>query len=121
MRKHLGGLLISNVEWTWNTLDDWAGDVESNGVSLNVAPQVGQGSLQVAAGATEDRPATADEMREMQRLASEAFEQGAFALSTGLSLAPSAYASTDELVALSSVIPRYEGGLLRNPRSNRRW
>ena len=108
LRKHLGGLLISNVEWTWNTLDDWAGDLESNGVSLNVAPQVGQGSLQVAAGATEDRPATADEMREMQRLASEAFEQGAFALSTGLSFAPSAYASTDELVALSSVIPRYE-------------
>ena len=109
LRRHLGGLLISNAGWTWDTLDDWANDLESNGVSLNVAPQVGQGSLRVAAGATEDRPANPDEMREMQRLACEAFEQGAFALSTGLSFAPSAYASTDELVELSSVIPRYEG------------
>ena len=109
LRKHFGGLLISDVEWTWDTLDDWAGDLESNGVSLNVAPQVGQGSLRVAADATEDRPATPDEMREMERLASEAFEQGAFALSTGLSFVPSVYASTDELVALARVIPRYEG------------
>ena len=109
LRRHLGGLLISNAGWTWDTLDDWARGLESNGVSLNVAPQVGQGSLRVAAGATEDRPANPDEMREMQRLACEAFEQGAFALSTGLSFAPSAYASTDELVDLCSVIPRYEG------------
>ena len=109
LREQMGDLLISNVEWTWETLDDWAGDLESNGVSLNVAPQVGQSALQVAAGATEDRPASLDEMREMQRLASEAFEQGAFALSTGLSFAPSAYASTDELVALCEAVARYDG------------
>ncbi len=109
LREQLGSLLISNVEWTWNTLDDWASDLESNGVSLNVAPQVGQAALRVAAGATENRPASPDEMREMRRLASEAFEQGAFSLSTGLSFAPSAYASTEELVSLCEAVARYDG------------
>ena len=120
LRRHLGGLLISNAGWTWDTLDDWADDLESNGVSLNVAPQVGQGSLQVAAGATEDRPATADEMREMQRLASEAFEQGAFALSTGLSFAPLGLRFHRRAGGSGQRHPPLRRGLLRNPRSNGR-
>lgn len=65
LREHLGSTLASKVDWTWETLDDWAGDMESNGISINVAPQVGQAALQVASGAIEDRPATRDEMREM--------------------------------------------------------
>lgn len=109
LQEHLGSTLISKVDWTWNTLDDWAGDLESNGISINVAPQVGQAALQVAVGAIEDRPATDDQMREMQRLAAEAVEQGAFSLSTGLSVAPSAYASTDEIVALCQAIAHYDG------------
>ena len=109
LREHLGTTLISNVEWTWDTLDDWANDMESNGISINVAPQVGQAALQVAVGAIEERPATKDEMREMQRLAAEAIEQGAFSLSTGLSVAPSGYASTDEVVALCQAIAHYDG------------
>lgn len=109
LKAQLGEVLISELEWTWETLDDWAVDLESRGVSINVAPQVGQSALQVASGATEDRPATPDEMKEMKRLASEAFEQGAFALSTGLSFAPSGYASTEELTSLCETISGYDG------------
>jgi N-acyl-D-amino-acid deacylase len=99
----------SKFEWEWKDLDGWANTLESNGISLNLAPQVGQANIQYAAGATEDRPATEDEMRAMQRLAIEAVEQGAFSISTGLSLAPSGYMSTDELVALCKPLSGYEG------------
>ena len=109
LREHLGSTLVSTIDWTWNTLDDWAGDMESNGISINVAPQVGQGALQVAVGATDERPATQDQIREMCRLAAEAVEQGAFSLSTGLSVAPSGYASTDDVVALCEAIAHYDG------------
>jgi N-acyl-D-amino-acid deacylase len=109
LRDYLGQILVSKVDWTWNTLDDWAGDMESNGISINVAAQVGQAALQVAVGATEDRPATQDQVREMGRLAAEAIEQGAFSLSTGLSVAPSGYASTDDIVALCKAIAHYDG------------
>ena len=97
------------VEWEWRDLDGWAQTLESQGISLNVAPQVGQAALQVAVGATEDRAANQEEMRAMQRLAAEAVEQGAFSLSTGLSLSPSGYMSTDEVVELVKAISHYQG------------
>ena len=97
------------VEWEWRDLDGWATALESRGISLNVAPQVGQAALQIAAGATQDRPVTPDEMSAMQRLASESIEQGAFSISTGLSLSPSAYMSTDEVIELCGAISHYEG------------
>ena len=109
LQDELGKALIGDVAWEWNTLDDWANALESNGISINVAPQVGNSALQIASGAIEDRPATPDEMREMERLAAEAVEMGAFSLSTGLSVTPSAYATTDEIVALCRAIRHYEG------------
>ena len=45
----------------------------------------------------------------MKRLAAEAMEMGAFSLSTGLSVAPSAYGTTDDIVALCASIKHYEG------------
>ena len=109
LQDNLGKALIGRTDWAWNTLDDWAEALENSGISINVAPQLGQGALQVASGAIEDRPATLDEMREMQRLAAEAMEMGAFSLSTGLSVAPSGYATTDDVVALCRSINHYEG------------
>ena len=97
-------------EWgEWSDLNGWAERLEANGMSINIAPQLGQAALQIAVGANEDRPATRDEMREMQRLAAEAIEQGAFSLSTGLSLSPSGYMSTEELVDLCRAIAHYDG------------
>ena len=109
LQDELGKSLIGDTDWQWNTLDDWAGALESNGISINVAPQVGNSALQIASGAIEDRPATPDELREMKRLAAEAVEMGAFSLSTGLSVTPSAYATTDEIVAICESIRHYEG------------
>ena len=105
----LTGVFEYQRPWTWSTLDEWADVLESSGMSVNVAPQVGNAPLRAAVGALEDRPATADETREMANLVAEAIEQGAFSLSTGLSVAPSAYASTDEVVALAKAAARYEG------------
>ena len=97
----------SQAEWSWTDLDGWASRLEDRGMSLNIAPQVGQGALRTAVGAVDDRPATPDELEAMKRLAVEAVEQGAFSMSTGLNLAPSAYAPTDEVVALCQAIAPY--------------
>ena len=96
-------------EWEWTDLDGWANAHESRGISLNIAPQLGQAALQIAVGAIEERPVTPDQMREMQRLAAESVEQGAFSLSTGLSLSPSGYMSTDEVAALCQAVAHYDG------------
>ena len=96
-------------EWDWTDLDGWAEAQHSTGISLNIAPQVGQGAIRKAVGLNDNRSPTEDEMREMRMLAAEAMEQGAFALSTGLTVAPSSYATTDELVELDEAISPYDG------------
>ena len=108
LQAALGTVLRSRAEWTWNDLDGWAEATEAAGVSLNVAPLVGHGAVRVAAGVNEDRPPTPDELAAMRRLAAAAVEQGAFGLSTGLTLAPSMYAETDEIASLAEAISPFE-------------
>ena len=93
----------------WTDLEGWAETLDSHGISINIAPQVGQAAIQTAVGATEERRATDDEMRSMKRLAAEAVEQGAFSMTTGLNLSPSGYMTTDEVVELCQAISGYEG------------
>lgn len=109
LRKTFGSALISNIGWDWTTLEGWRILMESNGISINVAPQVGNGALRIAVGATEDLPPTKEELESMKKLAAEAVEQGAFSLSTGLTLSPSGFASTDEIVAIAKSIALYDG------------
>ena len=109
MRHVMGEIFETRQMWRWSTLDEWADLMESQGVSLNVAPQVGNAPLRAAAGALDNRPAYPDEVRTMKRLLAETMEQGAFSLTTGLSLAPSGYAPTDEIAALAEVAVSYGG------------
>ena len=109
LQENLGKTLIGRTPWTWNTLDEWGENLHNNGISINVAPQLGNAALQVSAGAIEDRRATKDEMHKMKNLVAETMEMGAFSLSTGLSLAPSGYASTEEVVELCKVAAGYQG------------
>ncbi len=109
LQRALGSTLRGGDDWDWTTLDGWADRVESNAVSINIAPLVGHGALRVSVGAVDDRPPTPDELAGMKRLAAEAVEQGAFGMSTGLTYSPSCYADVAETAALADAIKGYEG------------
>ena len=108
LQEMMGTTMSSDVEWDWETLDEWAARFDDSGVSINVAPQLGQGALRMAVGAVEDRPANQDEKRAMKRLASEAMEQGAFSISTALNLSPSSYAPTEEVIELCRTVAQFD-------------
>ena len=99
----------SKFEWDWTDLDGWANRLESNGISINAAPQVGHGTIRKAVGLTEDRRPNPDELQAMRKLVAEAVEQGAFSMSTGLTTAPSMYGDTEEVVALAEAMSPYDG------------
>ena len=100
---------ISPVEWDWTDLDGWANRLDANGLSINVAPQVGHSALRFAVGLADSRAPTPDQLAEMQRLTAESVEQGAFSMSTGLTVAPSMYGDTDEVAALAESFSQYDG------------
>ena len=109
MRDIFGPELTSERDWDWTDLDGWAAAHHERGISMNLAPLVGHAALRVAVGATDDRAPTADELAAMQRLAAGSVEQGAFGLSTGLTLTPGSYSTTEEIIALAQAISPYPG------------
>jgi N-acyl-D-amino-acid deacylase len=94
-----GGGLTDKIDWT-----DYAGYIDASrkaGATLNVAFQIGHGTLRSAVMGQDDRPPTADELTEMKRLTGEALDAGALGISTGLFYAPGYYARTDEVIAIA--------------------
>jgi N-acyl-D-aspartate/D-glutamate deacylase len=87
----------------WTQLDGYARRLEERGIAVNVAPLVGHGAIRGSVMGFDDRPPTAIELRRMEDLARESIDQGAFGFTTGLTLMPSSYAETDEIVALARV------------------
>ena len=78
-------------------------------VAINVAYILGNSPVRIWSVGWNDRPATPAELEDMKAVTREAMEEGALGLSTGLDYPPGAYASTDELVALSEVAARFGG------------
>ena len=100
---------VSPVEWDWIDLDGWSDRLEKNGLSINVVPQVGHSALRYAVGLADASSPNDDQLKEMRRLVAESVEQGAFSMSTGLTVSPSMYGNTDEIVALAEAFSQYDG------------
>jgi N-acyl-D-amino-acid deacylase len=100
----------AKLDIRWASFGEYLDALRAARPSINIAHFVGHGALRLATIGPEDRAATADDVRAMARHLEEALAAGAFGFSTGLVYPPSAYARTDELIALArAMAPR--GGL----------
>lgn len=97
------------VNLEWSTMAEYIERLERQGVSLNVAPLVGHGTIRACVMGYEERAPTSDELDEMKGLVAEAMEDGAFGMSTGLIYTPGSYAETGEIIELCKTIAKYGG------------
>lgn len=97
------------LDLTWKTMGEYFRRIEENGISVNVAPLVGFGTIRACVMNYENRRPTKDELDEMKALTEQAMLDGAFGLSTGLIYAPNCYADTDEIVEVCKVVSQYGG------------
>lgn len=88
------------LAYDWGRVESYLSRFDSSS-PVNVAFLVGNSALRICAVGWDDEGATSAQVADMQAMLREAMEEGAFGLSTGLDYPPGAYASTDELVALS--------------------
>lgn len=95
--------------WDWRSMGQYLDRLERQGVSVNVVPLVGQGTIRGAVMGYADRPPTAAELERMCDLVSGAMADGAFGLSSGLIYVPGSYAATEELIALARVVAGWGG------------
>lgn len=91
------------------TLGDYFDALEDATVSVNVASYVGINNLwESVMGHSFERPTPA-QLDEMKQLLDQAMREGAFGLSTQVMTPPGSLATTDDLVALCSVVKQHNG------------
>jgi N-acyl-D-amino-acid deacylase len=101
----------------WRTLDEYFARLARSTSAVNVGTFVGSGGLRDYVIGKEDRPATAQEIAEMQALVEQAMREGALGVSSSLQYIPNRFSSTDELVALSQAAARHGGIYITHQRS----
>lgn len=92
----------------WQSVADYLARFDGN-VCLNVGFMVGNSALRISRLGWEDVPADAAALADMRALLADAMADGALGLSSGLDYPPGAYATTDELAALSAEAARHGG------------
>src|SRR5262245_55331200 len=85
--------------------------------TINLGTFVGAGGVRDLVVGASDRPATPEELKQMEAAVAQAMEEGAFGLSTSLQYVPDRFASTDEIVALARLARRYGGSYITHQRS----
>ena len=88
----------------WNTLKEYFGIVETQGLGVNLAMLAGHGNIRGSVVGYDDRTPSAEEVSQMSGLLRSALEEGAIGLSTGLIYPPGIYSETGELIALARTL-----------------
>lgn len=107
--KRYSAFLNKNLEFAWSTADEYMQILEGLPLAVNVALQVGHGTVRIATMGFEARPPTPAELTAMEADVDAAMRAGAFGFSSGLIYAPGTYAQTDELVTLARVASAHGG------------
>jgi len=97
------------INLTWLDIKGFFSRLEEEGIALNYATLVGQGSIRGASMGFNDRPPKQEELERMKMLVEENIKSGAVGLSTGLEYAPGSYALPDEITELCNVTAQLGG------------
>jgi N-acyl-D-amino-acid deacylase len=97
-----------DIDFTWRSVGEYL-DRLDEGVAVNAAYLIPQGTVRMLAVGWEDREATPGELQRMRRLVAEGMEQGAVGMSSGLTYTPGMYAKDAELTELCRVVASYGG------------
>ena len=98
----------AGVDVDWSTVDEYLKRLEA-GISVNVAPLVGFGTVRQYVMGMEMRAPTTGELEAMKAEVAKAMEAGCLGLTTGLRYDPQSYAETEEVIELSKVAANHGG------------
>jgi len=107
--RFLGNLLGLRHLQLFATLEDYYHQIETAGISPNLALFVPHGNIRAHVMGLAQRPPTAIELDQMKALVAQGMQAGAFGISTGLVYPPGSLAGTGELIALAKVVQQYGG------------
>lgn len=89
---------------TWQQLPEYFDILKRHKHAVNFGTMVGQGTLRDYVIGKTDRAATKDEIKKMQQLLEKAMQEGAWGISSGLEYTPGSFATTEEIIEVTSVL-----------------
>lgn len=96
------GLYGTDTDLGWEYFWQYHDKLDKAGSTVNLATQVGHGTVRSAVIGFEDRGPTPWELDRMKGLVADGLDDGALGFSTGLYYAPGSFARTEEVVALAT-------------------
>jgi N-acyl-D-amino-acid deacylase len=86
---------------TWTDFDGYLTALENAGSTINVATQIGHGTVRAAVMNMDPSMPTPEQLDQMTGLFADALDAGALGMSTGLWYAPGSYSLADEVIAIT--------------------
>ncbi|WP_406310767.1 amidohydrolase family protein [Streptomyces sp. NBC_00623] len=103
----------SDVDFDWRTVGEYLDRLDRNfggqGIAVNAAYLIPQGTVRMYAVGWDDRPATEAELTRMKELVAQGMAEGAVGMSSGLTYTPGMYAKDAELAELCRVVAEHGG------------
>jgi N-acyl-D-amino-acid deacylase len=99
----------AGVKVDWSTMEEYLARLEEGGLSINVAPLVGFGTVRRYVMGMEMRAPTPAELDAMKKEVAKAMDAGCRGITTGLRYDPQSYAETEEVIELTKVVAGYGG------------
>jgi len=99
----------SGVDISWSTMTEYLAFLESDGLSINVAPLVGFGTVRQYVMGMDMRAPNNQELDKMKHEMELAMKAGCRGITTGLRYDPQSYAATEEVIEVSKVVSQYGG------------
>ena len=93
----------------WRTFGEYLENIESGGITANIALFVGHNAIRTAAGLLGDEEVTDSHLRTMASLLAEAMDSGAIGMSTGLEYTPGIFGTPRELQYLAKELGKHDG------------
>jgi len=90
------------IKERWTTFREYFDILRNKGIAINFATLCGHGNIRASVIGYKDIRPDEDAMNGMKRFLSDAVEQGAKGISTGLIYPPGVYSNTEELIELCS-------------------
>lgn len=97
-------VVTGNCGGSAENLNTYFNNLDSIGMSINIASLIGHNTIRKQVMGTANRHATENELLQMEKIAAQAMKDGAVGMSTGLIYIPGTYAPTEEVVRLAKVI-----------------
>ncbi|MFF6785630.1 amidohydrolase family protein [Streptomyces sp. NPDC012510] len=102
-----------DIDFDWRSVGEYLDRLDhgfgGEGIAVNAAYLVPQGTVRMLAVGWEDRQATPEELDLMRELVAAGLREGAVGMSSGLTYAPGRYAKDAELTELCRVVAEYGG------------